>query len=126
MTDRLYRLIFGATMLASLYFDFRFTVYALICLMMIEGLTGWRLSQLLFMLRGLPADSGMYAQASCTTGFEAERIWRILIGAVLVLSYIFFPETLWYMPWFLAFVIFGAGASDVCPALLLMKKAGFR
>ena len=126
MTDRFYRLIFGATMLISLYFNFKYAAYALITIMVLEGITGWRTTRLIYRLRGLPPDTGTKVQSNCKINIEAERMWRLMIGAVFVLSYVFLPEQLWYVPWFLAFVIFGAGASDVCPGLQLMKKAGFK
>lgn len=126
MTDRIYRLIFGAAMLIALYFDFKYAVYVLIAIMTIEGITGWRITKLVYKLRGIHAFAEANAQSNCKFNVEAERMWRLLIGSIFILSCVFYPEPLWFVPWFLAFVIFGAGASDVCPGLAAMKKAGFK
>jgi hypothetical protein len=126
MTNRLYRLIFGSIMLISLYFDFKYAVYFLIVMMIGEGLTNWSIPRIVMKLRGISPDVDINAQSNCKINIGAERVWRLMIGVSFVISYIFFPQELWVLPWFLAFVIFGAGASDVCPGLLFMKKVGFK
>jgi len=126
MTNRLYRLIFGSIMLIALYFDLKPAVYFLIAMMLAEGLTNWTIPKVIKKLRGISPHVDINAQSSCRINIEAERVWRLMIGAAFVISYIFFPQELWVLPWFLAFVIFGAGASDVCPGLLFMKKVGFK
>ncbi len=124
MTDRLYRLIYGSVMLIALYFNINNLVYFLIGLMILEGITNWRIPLLVSKLRGLPAKADVNANSNCRISLEAERLWRLMIGITFLLTYVFFPEQLWFVPWFLAFVIFGAGASDVCPGLIAMKKVG--
>jgi hypothetical protein len=126
MTDRIYRLFFGAAMLIALYFDFKYAIYALIAIMTFEGITGWRITKLVYKLRGIKSYADANTQSNCKFNVEAERMWRLLIGGIFILSCVIYPEPLWYVPWFLAFVIFGAGASDVCPGLVAMKKAGFK
>ncbi len=124
MTDRLYRLIYGSVMLVALYFNINNLVYFLIGLMILEGVTNWRIPRLVNKLRGIPAKTDVNANSNCRISLEAERLWRFMIGVTFLLTYVFFPEQLWFVPWFLAFVIFGAGASDVCPGLIAMKKVG--
>lgn len=121
MTDRLYRLIYGSIMLIALYFNIQNLVYFLIGLIIFEGVTNWRVPVMIKKLRGLPSDVDINA---CRINIEAERIWRLMVGFLFLLTYVFFQEQLWFVPWFLAFVIFGAGASDVCPVLLAFKKIG--
>ncbi|MCR4302321.1 MAG: hypothetical protein NUV51_11975 [Sulfuricaulis sp.] len=131
MTERTFRLIVGLVLLALLYFEIHYAVLALIALMTIEGVTNWRVPVLLSKVRGMPN----MATASCNPGaavpmfrysFEAERMLRLIIAAMLILSYIVYPETLWFLPWLLAFAVLGAGVSGVCPCVLGLKKCGFR
>ena len=124
MTDRLYRLIYGSVMLIALYFGINNLVYFLIGLMILEGITNWRIPLLVNRLRGISPKVDVNAASNCKISIEAERAWRLMIGLTFLLTYVFFPEPLWFVPWFLAFVIFGAGASDVCPGLIAMKKVG--
>ncbi len=124
MTDRLYRLIYGTTMLIALYFNIQNLAYFLIGLMILEGVTNWRIPLIINKLRGIPPEAAINARSNCRFSVEAERVWRLMIGLSFLLTYVFFQDQLWFVPWFLAFVIFGAGASDVCPGLLAMKKAG--
>jgi hypothetical protein len=126
MTNRLYRLIVGTIMLISLYFEIKYVVYFLISMMILEGLTSWSIPKLIIKLRGVAPNVDLNAQSNCKINIEAERAWRLMIGIAFLISYIVFPLQLWVVPWFLAFVIFGAGASDVCPGLLFMKKVGFK
>ena len=124
MTDRLYRLIYGSIMLIALYFNIQNLVYFLIGLMIFEGVTNWRVPLVVNKLRGISPDMDINVKSNCRIKVEAERLWRFLIGVSFLLTYVFFQEQLWFVPWFLAFVIFGAGASDVCPGLLVFKKIG--
>lgn len=124
MSDRIYRLIFGMLMLISLYFNLRYLVYFLIATMIVEGVTNWRVPLLVGKLRGIPASTDVNAGSSCRINVDAERVWRLAIGFTFLLAYVIFHDPLWFVPWFLAFVIFGAGASDVCPGLIAIRKAG--
>ena len=113
-------------MLISLYFELKYLVHLLIALMIFEGITNWRIPLLIKRLRGIPAGVDINSKSNCRINVDAERIWRLFIGITFLVSYVFFPDQLWIVPWFLAFVIFGAGASDVCPGLLAIKKIGFK
>ncbi len=124
MTDRLYRLIYGSVMLIALYFSINYLVYFLTSLMILEGVTNWRIPLLVNKLLGNSPKMDVNTSSDYKISLDAERIWRLMVGLAFLLTYIFFPEQLWFAPWFLAFVIFGAGASDVCPGLIAMKKVG--
>ncbi len=124
MTDRMYRLIYGSAMLVALYFGINYLIYFLIALMIFEGITNWRVPLLINRLRVISPKVDVNSNSKCRIPVEAERVWRLMIGLTFLLTYAFFSEPLWFVPWFLAFVIFGAGASDVCPGLIAMKKVG--
>jgi len=131
MNDRTYRGILGALLLLSLYFDINMLMYALIIILFIEGVTNLRIPLLVNRLSGknkLPEDAGEGTghQQVCRFDFESERVWRLLVGSLLLISFAFFNHTLWFFPWFMGFAIFGAGVSGVCPMKIVVNKAGFK
>ncbi len=128
MSDRTFRLLLGALLLVVLYLDIAYLVYAIIGLMFFEGVTNLRLTLLLNRLKGESAAESNLApiQHSSRFDFEAERAWRLIVSLMLLLTYGFFYDTLWFFPWFMGFAIFGAGASGVCPMLIAVKWTGCR
>ena len=54
----------------------------------------------------------------------------LIVAVVLVSNYALLHEygyeVLWFIPWFLAFAIIGAGASGICPVLVGLRWAGFK
>lgn len=132
MDMRTYRLILGALLLISLYFDLGYLMYALIGMLFFEGITNWRLPLLVQKLR---SGSAAITEANIKLApihrkyrfnFEAERAWDLLAALILLVSYALFYDKLWFFPWFMGFAIFGAGVSGVCPMLAGLKWAGFK
>jgi hypothetical protein len=119
--DRFYRLLFGATLLTALYFDFAWLALALVVLCLVEGVGNLRLSLLTSRLLG-----GRHPPGGGFLAFDAERLWRLVVGAMLGVSYYFLADPLWFLPWFMGFAILGAGASGVCPVLIGIRSLGFR
>ena len=130
MSNRLYRLIYGALLLIGLYFDQTILIYVLIGLATFEAITNVRIPKLISKIRlgneGDPQEGTIGIDFTVRTNFEAERGWRITVAAMLALSIFAFPNTLWFFPWFMGFAIFGAGISGVCPMFLLMKWIGLK
>ncbi|MEJ2059131.1 MAG: hypothetical protein P8Y64_01405 [Gammaproteobacteria bacterium] len=134
MTDRTYRLLLGALLLVLLYFNEAVLVYTVIGVLLFEGLTNLRIPLLFGLLKGpvraAPADvtaSGVAAAAlPGFTTVDAERVWRLVIGGMLLLTYILLYEWLWAFPWFMAFAILGAGVSGVCPVMAFIRWLGFK
>ena len=130
MSNRLYRLIYGALLLVALYFELTEIIYALIGLAVFEAVTNLRIPKLISRLRsgndGDPAEGTIGIEFKTRTSFEAERGWRLTVAAMLVISVLVFPDTLWFFPWFMGFAVFGAGVSGVCPMFLLMKWIGLK
>jgi len=129
MTERTFRIILGAILLAALYFDWRLVIYGYIVVLAFEGITNWRIPTLVSRLQGNPA-----AGSACTLSpgdqarfnFEAERALRLVVAAFLIVSYILFNKELWFFPWFIGFALFGAGLSGICPMVMGFRWAGFR
>lgn len=136
MSERIFRLIIGATLLACLYFQpsplAEDMLFVLLGTMLFEGVTNWRIPVLVARLRAGPGavvpDDGDLAiyTAEPRIPFDAERAWRLVVAGALAITLFAFPEQLWFFPWFMGFAILGAGLSGVCPMLLSLKFAGFR
>jgi hypothetical protein len=123
----MYRLGLGMLLLVSLYFEVRYLMYGLIGMLFFEGLTNWRLPRVVSRLRGVPVpDCPNRGVPLGRFSFEAERAWRLIVGLMLLVTYVLFYDTLWFFPWFMGFAIFGAGTSGVCPVLIGVKWAGCR
>ena len=124
MNDRIYRLVLGLSLLICLYFDLRQALIVIIGLELFEGLTNFRLPLLASRMGIAPAAH--HAPPGGRVPFDAERAWRIMVALCLVVSFLIFPEQLWWFAWFMGFAIFGAGLSGVCPMLIILQFIGFR
>lgn len=130
MSNRLYRLFVGLILLIGLYFDLPGLIYALIIVVLLEGITNLRIPVLISELRfdnsGDATEGTLGITFKQRFGFDAERAWRLLLGSVLTVVYVFFYDEVWYLAWFMGFAILGAGLSGVCPLFISLKWAGFR
>ncbi|HEY9150512.1 MAG: DUF2892 domain-containing protein [Gammaproteobacteria bacterium] len=125
MSDRLYRLLLGLTLLISLYFDLHQVLLAVIGLQLLEGISNFRIPLLINRARGT-SGTDTYVNPDALIPFDAERAWRLTVAICLILSLLVFPEQLWWFAWFMGFAIFGAGLSGVCPMLIILQYARFR
>jgi hypothetical protein len=129
MTNRAYRFILGLTLLLVIYFELRYVMWAIIGILLFEGLTNLRIPKLVNLALNKtvdPTEGCLGVKFKERTGFEGERAWRLLVASMLYVSYVMFYELLWFFPWFMGFAIFGAGISGVCPMFLMFKWFGFR
>jgi len=131
MNRRLYNIMLGSLLLFSLYFDLNYIIYALIAIMFFEAITNIMIPGYLAKIPVSFLNDGLQPISSnpsrpCRINFHADRMWRILMGTILIISYILFFQYLWFVPWFLGFAILGAGVSDVCPMLEMIRFAGFK
>ena len=134
MSDRTYRLILGTLLLVFLYFDLHKLMLALIAVLFIEGVTNLRVPRLIAAVRrrvGRYSEPVTYVTVAPRAkaprfGCESERAWRLVVGVVLLLSYVLYNQQLWFLPWFMGFAIFGAGVSGVCPGLYSLRLIGFK
>ncbi|OYW37735.1 MAG: hypothetical protein B7Z35_09310 [Hydrogenophilales bacterium 12-61-10] len=117
MTDRNYRLVLGLAILLILYFDLTRAMYGLIGLLFVEGITNWRIPQLVGKWTH-QTDAPPIEPFDFKWPLNEERAWRLVVGALLLLTAVLFNEIAWFLPWFMGFAILGAGVSGVCPVLL--------
>jgi len=130
MTERIYRLIIGLTVLGILYLDSRPAMSVLIALLVFEGITNWRIPLLVSRLRGdvnrVARQADAEHRSESRFNFEAERALRLLFSGVLTTTYFIFNQSLWLFPWFAAFALTVAGLSGICPMLMFIEKLGFK
>lgn len=126
MSDNAYRTILGAILLVSLYFDIEAAIYALAAMMLLEGITNWRVPKLINRGRKA-ADASPDCEVPSRFDFEAERAFRIAVPSFILATYPLGPDSVfWFFPWFIGFAIFGAGVSGICPMLAFFRWAGLR
>lgn len=106
---------------------------AVIGLLIFEGVSNWRVPALVTRLRHrdpLELKDSLELIPERRNGprfpFDAERAWRLVVSAMLIISYFLYYDQLWFFPWFMGFAIFGAGISGVCPVLISLKFIGFK
>ena len=126
----MYRGVLGAAILISLYFEQQWLMFGLIGFLFLEGITNQRLPKIVCKVRNCIAKTTVQyvnneAVISPRFNVESERVWRFVVGLMLVISFVFI-EVLWWFPWFMGFAIFGAGLSGVCPVLLGIRWTGFK
>jgi len=127
MSERVFRLILGIGLLIILMLDIPELIYAYIGLLLFEGVTNWRIPILISKVRyGADYMTAVNACGGVKTSFEAERVLRLLVVLLLVLSYIMFYEVLWFFPWFIGVMLLLAGLTNICPMVMALRWIGFK
>ena len=128
MSERIFRLVLGASLLLLLFFDLETAIYAYIVLLTFEGVTNWRVPILVSKARyGSAFEAEKILSEGCAqTGFDAERALRLIVAAMLVVSYILFREEAWFFPWFIGSMLLLAGITNICPMVMALRWVGFR
>lgn len=130
MSNRQYRLILGTILLMALYLEQLSIIYVLIGISLFEGITNYRIPKIISCLRhkneGNPVEGALGLDFKVRTKFEAEQGMRLMTATMLSISIFAFPQTTWYIPWFMGLAILGAGVSGVCPLYLAMRWAGLK
>lgn len=130
MTEPQYRIIFGLSLLASIYFEWSYIIYLLIGCLVFEGLTNRfipeRVQSLTNTEHRQPARCHEAPNKDYRFNIQADRVTRFAVAFLIAISYIGFPQWLWFLSWFVGFNIVLAGICNCCPTTLLLQKAGFR
>lgn len=128
MSERMYRFILGAALILLLYLQADALVYVYIGILLFEGLTNWRLPLLISRLRfGADFRVADALHPDCARiPFDAERVLRLVVAVLLTLSFVLFPEQTWFFPWFIGFMLFMAGLTNICPMVMGLRWLGFR
>jgi hypothetical protein len=127
MSERNFRLLIGVWLMLALLAALPPPIYILMATLLFEGITNWRVPALVSRLRAGSAPTVTAVAASdCVMSFEAERALRLILVTMLVLSLFLAPEMLWWLPWFIAFALIGAGLSGICPMVSALRWVGMR
>ena len=131
MSDRVYLFLIGLCILIALYLEVEIILFAVVIVMLFEGISGWTLPLVVQKTRGIKLDSGLLQYMKpARFNFAAFRLLRISLATVVFLSYIavheYNVEMLWFFPWFVGFAVLGAGVSGVCPVYLAIRWLGFK
>ena len=128
MTERVYRIFLGSSLLLLLYVGNPKLIYAYIGFLIFEGVTNLRGPILISRLRygaDYQKDLG-FENVTCKTTFEAERALRLVASVLVLVPYAFFARPLWYVPWFVGIALTVAGITGICPMYMLLSKIGFK
>ncbi|MDH5657316.1 MAG: hypothetical protein OEZ34_15500 [Spirochaetia bacterium] len=131
MNRKLYNMVIGSMILISLFFDIKEIIYGIIVIVLFEALTDILIPRFLVKIPFAALNDSLHStdtdeRTPCRFNFHADRMWRITMAFILILSFVLFFDFLWFIPWFLGFAILGAGISDVCPMLEILRYVGFR
>ncbi|WP_158675261.1 YgaP family membrane protein [Thiohalobacter thiocyanaticus] len=126
MSERAYRFILGTTLIVLLYLQAPIPIYIYMGVLLFEGVTNWRIPIIVSRLR-YGADYHDPFMGHCPRfGFDAERMLRLIVFVLLLISYIGLPEVAWFFPWFIGFMLFMAGMTNICPMVMGLRWLGFR
>lgn len=126
MSERDFRIIQGIYLLIALYLKNEMMIYIFLGVFLFEAITNWRVPMIVSRLRHGPAKVQSENQKPARFNFEAERMLRVTVAILLVVSFILYPELLWFLPWFVAMMLLLAGITKICPMVLFYRFLGFR
>lgn len=127
MSERHFRIIMGLWIIIGLYLDVDVVIYALIGLLLFEGITNMRIPLVVTRMRfGKESLSNEKTSTTYKISFEAERALRFIVVLFIGLPYISGMGFLWWMPWFVGFALIGAGLSGICPMVSTLRNIGLR
>ena len=127
MTERGFRIILGLWLIVGLYFNSIEVIYALIAVLIFEGITSFNVPLLVCKIRFGAKHPGCEKTSSTSKiSFEAERALRFIIVLFILLPFIPGLAFLWWFPWIVGFGLIGAGLSGICPLVISLRYLGLR
>lgn len=130
MAERYWRLSIGVLILVLLSLEFDQLVIILIGWIYFEGISNCRLSKIISRIRyGTSYIQEMEKSVALVNSkrqinFEAERLLRISMATVLLVTSVIYP--IWFCPWFVGLMLAGAGLTNICPMLTVYQWIGFK
>ena len=128
MSERIFRVILGATLMLLLYLGSEIGMYVFIAILAFEGITNWRVPVLVSRLRyGSRYEATNRADArEVRIPFDAERALRLVVALMLIGTFVMFREPTWFFPWFVGSMLLLAGFTNICPMVMALRWVGFR
>jgi hypothetical protein len=128
MTERAYRLVIGICMILFLFMQWDYAMYLILIVLLIEGLTNWRVpilvSRLFYPKGGIKVTDG--ENAEFTINYDAERMIRWIVFIFVGLGSVAYSNQLWFIPWFIGLMLLLAGITGICPMAMFLRRAGMR
>ena len=130
MSEKSFRIVLGAWLVAALLLNSPYLMYALVGVLLFEGITNLRVPKLVDRLRYGSANAAKFnatqENPSARVSFEAERGLRLIVAGLIIVSMTSLGTLLWLLPWFVGFALIGAGLSGLCPMVLALRWLGLR
>lgn len=125
MAERWYRLFQGLYLLIALYTEHDLMIYGLLALLSFEVVTNLPVSLLASRMRfGNKIVAAEDSVRWSPFTFNSERMLRLVVIILLVLSCVLFPEPIWFIPWFVAAMLLLAGITNICPMVMMFQRLG--
>jgi len=128
MSERANRFTLGFCLISFLFLEWNYGVFAIIFVLIFEGITNWRIPTLISRIRYAMDGITLAIEPDHTYkyNYEAERITRLTIATIICLGYILYNEALWFLPYFVGLNMLLTGITGLCPLVMFYKKIGFR
>lgn len=134
MSERIFRLVLGALLWAALIaaalYETMLPIYALVALLLFEGITNWRIPIIIARIRYGKDYKQHLDTPACGRTFlgkiEAERMLRFIVVLFVLVSFFVVPDLIWFLPWFVAGMLLLAGITNICPMVMFLRWAGLR
>ena len=126
MSEKNFRIVLGAWLVVGLLLNSVPLIYALVALLMFEGLTNLRIPGLLVHARSGVLEEAGDLNPNARVAFEAERALRLIVATLILVPMSGVADFLWLLPWFVGFALIGAGLSGICPMVLALRWLGLR
>lgn len=129
MSERVFRAILGSTLLVFLALKLEIGIYIYMGVLLFEGLTNLRVPIIISKLRY--KDNYISHVNACggietKLRFEAERMLRLVVVVLLIVSYMLLRNVLWFFPWFVGVMLLNAGLTGICPMVMILRWLGFK
>ena len=124
MSEKNFRIVLGAWLVVGLLLNSVPLIYALVALLMFEGLTNLRIPGLLVHARSGVLEEAGDLNSNARVAFEAERALRLIVATLILVPMSGVADFLWLLPWFVGFALIGSGLSGICPMVLALRWLG--
>ncbi|MEJ2180817.1 MAG: DUF2892 domain-containing protein [Gammaproteobacteria bacterium] len=124
VAERWYRLFQGVYLLIALYAEHDLMIYGLLALLSFEVLTNLPVPLLVSRIRFGNKVAAVGSVRWSPFTFNSERMLRIVVIVLLILSCVLFPEPIWFIPWFVAAMLLLAGITNICPMVMMFQRIG--
>ena len=120
----------GAWLIIGLFANSPPVIYALVGLLLFEGITNLRVPGLVTRVRSGKSARVINEEDNLSpdvrVSFEAERGLRLIVAILILIAMSSAVDLLWLLPWFVGFALIGAGLSGICPMVLALRWLGLR